>query len=123
MPGLTRRRVAFALGAILVLWVVLVFGRAVATSADAAHQVQLLQAANAARAAQLVAGDREMRLVQTAAYLDLEARAEGQGTPAEHIFALASGAPSPRPITPLGSPTQPLPPTPLDAWLRLLRLP
>jgi len=123
MPGITRRGVAFVLGAVLVLWIVLVFGSAVATAADAAHQVELLQAANATRAAQLAAGQRELLLIQTPAYLDLQARAEGQGTPAEHVFALASGAPSPRPIVPLGSPSQPLAPTPLDAWLRLLQLP
>ncbi|HXX59816.1 MAG TPA: hypothetical protein VEI48_00830 [Candidatus Sulfotelmatobacter sp.] len=123
MPGFTRRRVAFVLGAVLVAWVVLVFGRAVATASDAAHQVELLQAANATRAAQLAAGQRELLVIQTRAYLDLQARAEGQGTPAEHVFALQSGAPSPRPITPVGSPTQPLAPSPLDAWLELLRLP
>ena len=123
VPGLTRRRVAFVLGAVLVVWIVVVFGRAVATSADAAHQVALLQQANAARMAQLAAGQRELVLIQTPAYLDLQARAAGQGTADEHVFALASGAPSPRPIVPLGSPTDPLPPTPLDAWLRLLQLP
>ena len=123
MPGLTRRRVAFVLGGVLVLWIVLIFGRAVATAADAAHQVQLLQEANARSAAQLAAGERELRLIQTPAYLDLQARAEGQGTPDEHVFVLQSPAPQPAPITPLGSPTQPLAPTPLDAWLQLLQLP
>jgi cell division protein FtsB len=123
MPGLTRRRVAFILGSVLVLWIVLVFGRAVATSADAAHRVQQLQEANDRAAAQLAAGERELRVIQTPAYLDLQARAEGQGTPDEHVFTLLSPAPSPRPITPLGSPTQPLAPTPLDAWLQLLQLP
>ena len=123
MPGLSRRRVAFVLGTVLVLWIVLIFGRAVATAADAAHRVELLQEANARSAAQLAAGQRELRLIQTPAYLDLQARAEGQGTPEEHVFALLTPTPSPRPITPLGSPTQPLAPTPLDAWLQLLRLP
>ncbi|MFI5261053.1 MAG: hypothetical protein ACHQZR_00695, partial [Candidatus Limnocylindrales bacterium] len=37
VPGLTKRSVAFLLGTVLVLWVVLIFGRAVATAADAAQ--------------------------------------------------------------------------------------
>jgi len=120
VPGLNRRSIALLLGTVLVLWVVLIFGRAVATAADAAHQVQALEAANAARTEQLAGGARELQLVQTPAYLDLQARADGQGFVGETVFALASGAPPPRPIAALGSPTEPVAPSPVQAWLTLL---
>ena len=120
VPILTRRRVAFALGTVIVLWIVLVFARAVASQATASGRADGLRAENAARAERLAAGQRELQIVQSAAFVRLQARAYGLGEAGERIFTLQPGGPVPRAITPLGGPaTGAAPPTALDAWLAL----
>jgi hypothetical protein len=120
VPILTRRRVAFVLGALIVLWIVLVFARAVASQATASGRADALRTQNAARAASLAAGQHELQIVQSPAFVRLQARAYGLGEAGERIFTLQPGSPAPRAITPLGSPASgAAPATPLDAWLAL----
>ncbi len=120
LPGLTRRRVAFVLGGLVVLWIVLVFGRAMASQAAATARAEGLRADNAAREARLAEGQRELRIVQSPAFVRLQARAYGLGEPGERIFLLTPTGSDPRPIAPLGGPLEPAPPaSPLDAWLTL----
>ena len=79
------------------------------------------EATNAALRAQVAAGRAEIAYIQTAPFLQFEARSYGMGLPRERSFALEPGAPSPKPITPLGSADQPpSTTTPLDDWVKLL---
>jgi len=120
LPGFTRRRIAFVVGALVVLWIVLVFARAVAGQAAATERADALRADNVARAARLAAGARELQIVQSPAFVRLQARAYGLGGDGERVFMLQQGAPPAPAITPLGGPESPAPPaTPLEAWLTL----
>ena len=120
VPIITRRRVAFAVGVVVVVWIVLVFGRAVASQASASGRADAMRAENAAKAEQLAASQRELAIVQSPAFVRLQARAYGLGDAGERIFTLQPGSPAPRRITLLGGPAPGAqPPTPLDAWLAL----
>ena len=106
---------------ILGFWLVLVFGRAIGQLNDATAREAAV--ANEAQALQveLDAGRRELLLVQTDAFQRLQARALGMGEAGEQAFALASGAPEPAPIVPLGGAAATgAAKSPLEAWLELL---
>lgn len=121
VAGLSRRSVAFLIGAIVVAWIVFIFARAVADSAASADQVDLLRQQTAAAAERLAAAERELEVIQSPAYLALQARAHGFGRSGELVFALMADAPSPRPITPLGAePGTDGRSRPIDDWLDLL---
>lgn len=121
VAGLSRRSLAGLVGALVILWIVIVFARAVADSASATGRAEQLREATAAAATKLEAERRELELVQTPAYVTLQARAYGYGGPGERVFGLQAGAPSPALITPLGEdPAGTGPRSPLDDWLALL---
>lgn len=102
-------------------WLVLVFGRAISQSNAVGVEAATLRAQDAALAQQVADRESELAVIQSPAFLALEARAYGYGGPREQVFALQPGAPPPPSITPLGdAPSPPPPPSPLDAWLRLL---
>ncbi len=102
-------------------WVVVIFGRALAEANSLTARLVQEQTVNDQLLARVEAGRREIALVQTAAFLDFEARYFGMGRSGEKPFALAAGAPSPPPITPLGNGSPaPAASTPLDDWLTLL---
>lgn len=111
-----------AIGAVLLLsWLAVVFGGALARVNAVQEEVRLARAQNAALQDRLQAGRDEIALIQTEAFLSTQARAYGMGEGRERAFALEPGAPSPRPIVPLGSDAQrAAPPAPLDEWLALL---
>ncbi len=119
--SLLSRRSA-ALGAALVagVWLVLVFGSALAEVNAANRRAQEARDENAALQAQLEAGAAEIVLLQTDSFLRLQARAYGMGAPGERAFALRADTPLLPAIVPLGTPPGP-PPTrsPLDEWLQL----
>ena len=121
VAGLSRRSLAIGIGIVVVAWIVFVFARAVADSAASSDKAELLRQQTAVAASRLAAVERELEIVQSPDYLALQARAYGYGRAGERAFALEPGAPSPRPITPLGAPpgsggrT-----TPLDDWVDLL---
>ena len=103
------------------VWLVLVFGRALNDLNLAQDRQSEIAAETQTLQARLDAGRRELQLVQTDAFQQLQARAFGLGANGEQVFVLASGAPSPDPIVPLGHSAQPAAAhTPLEAWLRLL---
>ena len=115
------RQVAAVIGLLLVVWIVLVFARAVAATSAARDRAASLRADNAAQEARLAAEQDELTIVQGQPFVRLQARAYGLGSPGERPFSLAADAPSPRPITPLGAPPVPSrPPAPVEAWLDLL---
>jgi hypothetical protein len=117
-PGRTQ---LIGLGILIVaFWLVVAFGRALGELNDATLRQQAATADAAALQLQLVAGRRELALVQTDAFQRLQARALGMGEGGELVFTLTSDVPPPA-IVPLGqrtgsSATQ----GPLDAWLELL---
>jgi hypothetical protein len=101
VAGITRRRIAILMAALLSAWIVLALSRQVGEAADAASQA-----------------------IQDQAYIEIEARARGLGGRDEHPFSLAPGAPSLPPDAPgsasaaLGAPATQT--APIDAWLDLL---
>jgi hypothetical protein len=121
IAGLDRRTITLVAAALLMAWLVLVFGRAISQSNEAAAQAAMLRGQDAALAQQVAARQSELSVIQSPAFLALESRAYGYGRPNEQVFALRPGAPAAPSITPLGAePSPPPPPTPLEAWLQLL---
>ena len=110
--------------AIVAVWLVFVFARAMGDVDKATARQHSIAAEAAALQARLDADHREQVLVQTDAFQRLEARAYGIGAPGEVVFSLPQDAPSAAPITPLGgaaaSATSAAPVSPLDAWLKLI---
>jgi cell division protein FtsB len=119
--GITRRHVAFALATLVVLWLLFTFARAVSQSSAATDRVAALQAENAALAAQLEAGRRELGLISSPAFAGQAGRAYGMGRSGERVFTLAEdGGPRPA-LVPLGeAPGTGVASTPLEDWLTVL---
>ncbi len=121
VAGLDRRTIALVASIAVVAWLVLVFGRAIAQSNQVGVEAAALRAQDATLAQQVVQQQAELAVIQSPAFLSLEARAYGYGKPHEQVFALQPGAPPPPAITPLGAdPSAAPPPTPLQAWMELL---
>jgi hypothetical protein len=111
--------------AIVGVWLVFVFARALGDVDHATSRQQAVAEEASTLQARLEADRRELLLVQTDAFQRLQARAYGLGGPGEVVFSLPQDAPSAPPITPLGggqrsatSATDSV--TPLDVWLRLI---
>ncbi len=122
--GLDRRRLAWALAAVVAAWILLTFARQVGEAADAAARADRARAENATLAAQLDRLRAELQLIQEPRYVALQARAFGVGGRGERQFTLQAGAPSLPPDAP-GSASQRIgyrevARTPLDAWIELL---
>jgi hypothetical protein len=118
---LQRRHIVALASAVAVLLVLSVFARALSEASLVTERAAALRAENAILQERLAAGRREVDLVKGDAFARLQARAYGFGITGERVFALASDAPPPPAITPLGAP----PPgararTPVDDWLELL---
>ena len=97
-PG--RSYVAVAVAVFVTIWIVVAFGRA--KPQDDVVRVYT-------------------ELVQTDAFLAMQARGYGMGGPSEQAFGLAPGAPDAPRIVPLGGEvTSAVDRTPLESWLRLL---
>ena len=121
IAGLDRRTITLVVAALMVGWLVLVFGRAIAQSNQVAAQAAILRVQDANLAQQVSERQSELSVIQSPAFLALEARAYGYGKSREQVFALQPGAPPPPALTPLGAEPSPAPPPgPLEAWLRLL---
>lgn len=119
--GITRRHLAVFAGAVIAVWILFVFARAVSDAASITAQEAHLRAQNAGLQAQVSARQAELTTIQSPAFIALEGRAYGYGAPDEQVFALRPGAPPPPRITPLGTASSAgAAQTPLDAWLELL---
>jgi cell division protein FtsB len=115
-----RTMALVAVGAVAV-WLVLVFGSALARSDAVEREAAQARAELAALEQRLEAGRAEIELMQTDHFLSMQARAYGRGRTGERPFALEAGAPSAVPIVPLGArPEVVESPTPLEEWLELL---
>lgn len=124
IAGITRRRIAWTLAAIVSIWIVAVFARQVGDAGAAVDRADRLRAENAVFTSQVEALEKELDLVQRQAFIEQQARAYGLGGANERPFALAPDS-SPLPADAPGSASarlgaRPSRTAPVDAWLDLL---
>ncbi len=124
VAGLTRRRIALLLGALVAAWVLLLFAHQVGQASEAAAKADAMRTANAALATNVAALKSELDLIQRQAFVEQQARAYRLGTAREIPFTLADNAP-PLPSNAPGSAGVRLgavtvQPSPLEQWIRLL---
>ncbi len=121
--GITRRRAATLLGALVVAWIVILFARQVGDAAQAADRSAALVAANAQRTAEVASLEEELEQIQQPAYVTQQARGYGLGGPREIAFSLEPGAPPLSPDSPGSAALRvgaPMSIAPLERWLTLL---
>jgi len=124
VAGITRRRIAILMAALLSAWIVLALSRQVGEAAEATNRADQLGRDNQTLSAQIDTLTQERTLIQEQAYIEIEARAHGLGGRQEHPFQLApdaSALPADAPgsaAVALGASTDHV--APLDAWLDLL---
>jgi hypothetical protein len=121
--GITRRRAAIVLGALLAAWVIILFARQVSEASAASGRAEAMVADNAARRLEIAGLERELQRIQQPRYVIQQARGYGLGGPKEIPFTLGASAPSLPPDAPgsaavrVGAGNGS---TPLDSWLTLL---
>lgn len=124
VAGLTRRRIALLIGAVLAAWVIVLLARQVSEASAAAGRLDAMRASNAALETQIEALTLEKQLIESQAYIEQQAREYRLGTTREIPFILADNAPPLPPDAPgsaavkLGAPATHR--TPLDSWLDVL---
>lgn len=124
IAGLTRRRAAFMLGAIVSVWIILAFARQVGDASAATARAAQLRVENQQIETTVAALQAELELIQKQAYIEQQARGYGLGTRRERPFVLASDAAPLASDAPgsaavrLGVPASPG--SPLESWLSLL---
>ena len=124
VAGLTRRRIALLIGAVIAAWVIVLFARQVGEASEATGHADAMRASNAQLATDVAAAQRELDLIQRQAYVDQQAREYRLGSPREIPFILADNAPPLGPNAPgsaavrLGAVAAHR--TPLESWLDLL---
>ena len=121
--GLTRRRMAGLLGALLAVWIVVVFARQVGDASAASGRAEAMVLANAQRRSEVADSERELDQIRQSRYVLQQARAYGLGGPHEIAFSLDPAAPPLADDAPgsaglrLGAPTSV---SPLERWLTIL---
>jgi cell division protein FtsB len=124
VAGLTRRRIAILLAALVAAWVIVLFARQVGEASEASTRADAMRVQNEAMAADVAALEAEKELIQHQAYIEQQAREYRLGAPREIPFILADDAPALPADAPgtaanrLGAAIDDV--TPLDAWLTLL---
>ncbi len=124
VAGLTRRRIALVLGALVAAWVIVLFARQVGEASEASTRADAMRAANERLEGDVAALERELELIQRQAYIQQQAREYRLGEAREIPFVLDADAP---PIA-VGAPgtasarlgADPRQTTPLEAWVDLL---
>ncbi len=124
IAGLSRRRVAWLLAAIVSVWIVAVFARQVGDAAAATDRADRLRLDNATLVSQVDDLQKELELIGRQSFIEQQARAYGLGGRGERPFTLGPDA-SPLPADAPGSAAVRLGArtehsAPLDAWLDLL---
>ena len=124
IAGLGRRQVTLILGALVAVWIVVLFARQIGDASAATTRAEDLAAANDALRADIDDSRRELQLIQRRDYVLLQARGYGLGKGREIPFSLAADAP-PLPSDAPGSAAvrvgaDTTPPTPFDRWMELL---
>jgi len=124
VAGLTRRRIALLLGALVAAWVILLFARQVGEASDATARVVAMRTTNSQLEAQATALQAELVLITRQAYIEQVAREYRLGPAKEAPFVLADDAPPLAADAPgsasvrLGTVIER--PTPLESWANLL---
>jgi cell division protein FtsB len=124
IAGITRRRVAWATGALVSAWIVIVFARQAGDGASAAAKVDQMTDDNRALAAEVASLEQELQVIEKPAYIAHVARAYRIGSDREVPFTLDSSVPSPAADAPgsaalsLGARDRSM--TPLESWLSIL---
>lgn len=122
--GITRRRMAAALGVLLAIWIVAAFARQVGEASAASARVEELGASNIAMQGEIDALARELDLIARQEYIEQQARGFGLGRGREIAFTMAADAPPLPEDAPgsaavrLGSEVTDV--SPLERWLTLL---
>jgi cell division protein FtsB len=124
VAGLTRRRIAVLIAALVAAWVIVLFARQVGEASEATARADAMAAHNAQLQEDVAGLEQELGLIQRQSYVAQAARGYRLGTPDEIPFTLAEDAPSLAPDAP-GSASTRLGTTadrerPIDAWARLL---
>jgi cell division protein FtsB len=124
IAGITRRRAAFVLLALVTIWIVAVFVRQVGDASAATARADGIRSDNVELSATVASLQAELGLIQQQQYIEQQARGYGLGTTQERPFALApdasplaSDAPGSAAVR-LGATVQPR--SPLETWLSLL---
>jgi hypothetical protein len=123
IAGITQRRVAILLGALVAAWIVLLFARQVSDASAASSRAEAMIAENAVRHAQVAALERELDRIQQRRFILQQARAHGLGGHKEIAFTLEADAPALADNAPgsaalrVGAPSAI---SPLESWLSLL---
>lgn len=124
VAGLTRRRIAILLGALVAAWVIVLFARQVGEASEATARADAMRTANVQLEQEVSALGDELTLIQKQAYIAQAARQYRLGNPKEIPFTLQDDAPALPEDAPgsalvrLGTKTDQ--PTPLESWGRLL---
>jgi hypothetical protein len=123
IAGITQRRMAILLGALVAAWIVLLFARQVSEASAAASRADAMIAENAVRHGQIAALERELDRIQQPRFILQQARAHGLGGHNEIAFTLDPDAP-PLPDDAPGSAAlrvgAPTAVSPLESWLSIL---
>ena len=81
--GITRRRAAILLGALLAGWIIILFARQVSEASAATGRAETMVADNAARRSEVAGLERELQRIQQPRYVVQQARGYGLGGPQE----------------------------------------
>ena len=123
IAGITRRRLATLLGALLAAWIVVLFARQVSEAAAATARAESMLQANEAKRAEIAGLEQELDRIQQPRFILQQARGYGLGGSKEIPFTLAPGA-SPLPDDAPGSAARRVGAdtsgSPLEHWLTLL---
>jgi cell division protein FtsB len=123
IAGITQRRVAIILGALVIAWVILLFARQVGDASAASSRAETMVAENAVRHAEIAGLERELDRIQQRQFILQQARAHGLGGHSEIAFTLDPDAPALPDDAPgsaalrVGAPSTV---SPLESWLSLL---
>jgi hypothetical protein len=124
VTAINRRRLAWIVGVVVTLWIVVVFARQVGDASAAAARADQIRDQNAALSQQVAALEAERAAIQKRSFVVFMARGFGLGGKLDRRFTLSPDAP-PLPSNAPGSAVlqahDPLPSeSPLDAWMSLL---
>jgi hypothetical protein len=124
VAGLTRRRIALLIGALVAAWVIVLFARQVGEASEATARADAMRVANVQLGSDVSALESELELIQKHVYVSQAAREFRLGKAREIPFALADDAPPLADDAPgsalvrLGAGAAEA--TPLESWARLL---
>lgn len=91
--GLTRRRMALIVGALLAVWILISFARQVAVASESATRAGDIALGNTTLRLEVAAMERELESIGRQRFIEQQARGYGVGTSQETPFALAPDAP------------------------------